>query len=492
MEYRKSPIDTLNLKDMSDDELQKILLEMNTQQLTIIRDMAYYYLFNNTLEMLNLLKNGKMLLEYNIADDEKEKIINSCRSIIEIFKNYHSNLSEEDRKEEVKFLLNLRKELYDTYIALYGYEIESSHIVEMYQYELIKESWNKSYEHITVNYRDIDQILSRIQHVLSHNKTEQYTFIKLVSDILRIIPFRLSKHRYLDVIKTTLLRNFSGYPANIVENQIELYKMIFNSRFVGNFGVLFGTYFTQIQMYNDIDLKNKPQEELETYLEKITQAYFEINNLKTFIQNLGMITNRLIALYLSLEKIPAKEEFQSFFNKWEQFEKKGDEETLESILKDSDERLSNREKELLDMVMNFDNVVQETIKRGMIQDDPIDKEVKYTREILTYYNDVNFTKHDALLTNSYEIIGKDYLNQLVDNLVQYIDRNLRNMGSLERKIRMRRLLASMELPFNDLGEFLSFIEYSLDNKIVTNGELVFCLGKINQILDTYEQLNENH
>lgn len=288
------------------------------------------------------------------------------------------------------------------------------------------------------------------------------------------------------------MRNFNGYPVNIVENQMEKYKMIFNSRFAANFGVLFDSYFAEIQKYNDIDLKNKPREELEIDLGEITQVHFEINNLRTFIQNLGIIINRLIVLYLSLEKIPSKEEFKSYFNRWEQFEKDGDEKILESLLKESDERLAKSEKELLDKVMPFEKVIQEALKRGIIQNEPIDQDVKYTRKLLSYYNDINFTKHDALFLDSYEIIGKDYLEQLVDNLIQYIDRNLRNMNSLERKIRMRRLLASIELPFNDIGEFLSFIQYSLDNKIVSNGELVYCLGEINQVLDTYEHYINEH
>lgn len=492
MEHNRIHIDTLNFKDMADDELQKILLEMNSEQLNIVRDMAYHYLFSYTLEMLNLLKNGNFLEEFNISDEEKEKIINSYTQVIQMFKNYHSHLSEGDRKEGVDFLFNLRKELYDTYITLYGYEVENSYIKEMYEYEIIKESWNKSYEHIPVDYRDIEGVINRIQYVLNSNRIDHYTFINLISNILKIIPLRLSKYRYLDIVKTTLMRNFNGYPVNIVENQMEKYKMIFNSRFAANFGVLFDNYFTEIQKYNDIDLKNKPREELEIDLGEITQVHFEINNLRTFIQNLGIIINRLIVLYLSLEKIPSKEEFKSYFNKWEQFEKDGDEEILESLLKESDERLAKREKELLDKVMPFEKVIQEALKRGIIQNEPIDQDVKYTRKLLTYYNDINFTKHDALFLDSYEIIGKDYLEQLVDSLIQYIDRNLRNMNSLERKIRMRRLLASIELPFNDIGEFLSFIQYSLDNKIVSNGELVYCLGEINQVLDTYEHYINEH
>lgn len=492
MEQKQNSIERLNLETLSNDEVERILLDMNEEQLSIIRDMAYHYLFNNTLEILNLLKNQKLLTEFALETGEKEKILKVCKGVIELFKDYHTKLSDEDRKDKIDFLIGLRKKLYDLYIALYGYEIEKSYIKEMYEYEIMKESWSKSYGHIRVDKRDIDQVINRIQYLLNKKKVNQFAFVDIVSNILSIIPFRLSKHKYLDVVKATLVRNFMGQPVSLVENQMEIYKMIFNSRLVGSFGVLFDNYFTQIQKYNTVNLKEKSQDGLEADLKEITKIYFEINKLRFFIQNIGVIINRLIALYLSLEKIPATNEFNNFFNRWKQFEDEMDEKLLESLLKISDEKWAKKEKELLDKVQPFEKVVQEAIKRGIIQDNIIDKDVKYTRELLLYYNDINFTKYEALFPASHEIIEKDYLEHLVDNLVQYIDRNIQNMGSLERKFRMRRLLASIELPFKDIGEFLSFLKYSLDDKIVSSGELVFCLGEINQIIDTYEQLSERH
>ena len=118
MEQRQNSIERLNLETLSNDEVERILLDMNEEQLSIIRDMAYHYLFNNTLEILNLLKNQKLLTEFALETGEKEKILKVCKGVIELFKDYHTKLSDEDRKDKIDFLIGLRKKLYDLYIAL--------------------------------------------------------------------------------------------------------------------------------------------------------------------------------------------------------------------------------------------------------------------------------------------------------------------------------------------------------------------------------------
>lgn len=482
----------LDLLNMTNKDLERELIKMNKEQLSIIRDMSYYYLFSNTLEILNLLSNENLLVEFIISNKEKEKLVNRCKMIIELFKNYHSNISEEERKERVNTLVTQRKELYNMYITLYGYEIEMSYIKEIFEYEILKRTWNKQYENFAVDEKDIDYTINRISHILNYNKLNHYSFIELVSNILSVIPFRMSKHKYFDVVKSTLMRNLNSYPVNIAEDQMERYKMLFNSRLTGDFGILFDSYFTSVQKYNNIDLKVKSSEELEDAYKEITKLYFEISKLRTFIQNLGITTNRLIALYLSLKEVPITLEFQNYFNKWKQFEENNDEKWLKTILKNSDNELMDKEKQLLDKVQSFERILQESAKREILLNENINQDVKYIRELLIYYNDVNFNKHEVLFPNNYEIIEGNYLDQLADNLIKYIDRSMQNMSNLERKIRMRRLLALIELPFNDIGEFLSFIEYSLDNNMVANWELAFSLEGINQLLDNYDEHTKRH
>lgn len=481
---------SLNLTNMADDDLKEIFLKMNREQLATIRDMSYYYLFSNTLELINLMANGKLLVEFSLNKDEEEKILKACKEIVKLFEEYHGNISKGDGNEKIESLTHLREELYDLYIALYGYEIEIAYIKEMYEYEIYKWSWKEPHEEFIS--RDIVHIVHRIEEVLNSNKLNHYAFVDLVSSILSVIPFRLSKYKYFDVLKTTLIRNYINHPVYIVVDQMERYKMIFNSRLVGNYGVLFDSYFAQIQKYNSLSLKDRPWKELEVDLGQVNQLFYEISKLRILIQNLGVITNRLIALFLSLEKITPDTRLMDYFEKWIQVKEEKDEESLRTFIEESDKYLMEKEKELLDRANDFEDIIHELTSRETAINDHINNDIRYTRKILIYYNDLNFSKYEALFPKSYEIIGEDYLKHLIDNLIQYIDRSIPSMDSLERKVRMRRLLASIELPFNNIGEFLSFVEYSLDSKIVNKGELVFSIEMIRQILDSYDNHEERH
>ena len=61
----------------------------------------------------------------------------------------------------------------------------------------------------------------------------------------------------------------------------------------------------------------------------------------------------------------------------------------------------------------------------------------------------------VLFNKDSEIITEDYLEQLIDSLIRYINRSISSMGNLERKIRMRRLLSCIDLPFEDFEEFIN-------------------------------------
>ena len=56
---------------------------------------------------------------------------------------------------------------------------------------------------------------------------------------------------------------------------------------------------------------------------------------------------------------------------------------------------------------------------------------------------------------------------------------------MERKIRMRKLLSLIELPFNNSEEFTNFIKYSLDNKLLSKEEINI---KIDYILHYLEEV----
>ena len=61
------------------------------------------------------------------------------------------------------------------------------------------------------------------------------------------------------------------------------------------------------------------------------------------------------------------------------------------------------------------------------------------------------------------------------------------MDNMERKFRMRRLLSALELPFQDIMEFISYIEYSLDERVVSKEEILFTIDGLNYWLDSRKE-----
>ena len=113
----------------------------------------------------------------------------------------------------------------------------------------------------------------------------------------------------------------------------------------------------------------------------------------------------------------------------------------------------------------------------------INEELERTKRILTYYNDTDFIGEEILSLDNENMVTPNFLEQACESLIKYINRSLSGMSNLERKIRMRNLLASIELPFGGIGEFFDYIEYSLDVKVSSKENINFIIAYIYYILD---------
>lgn len=425
----------------------------------------------------NIMNNTSRAKEWDI-------IQRSLDTIIESFIKYHIGLSEEEVNYGKETLINARKELYNLVNSLNGYSIELSYMKEILDYKTMKDMGkDKDYR---VNREDINYLINRTKAILDDSTIDSSRYIKLVSNILLLIPFRMSKLKYFEVLKDTLLRNFNGYPASVVENKIEEYKMVFDSTLLGDYGILFDQFFTDIQILKRRKISNIEFEEKEDMNTSISELDNRINKVKFFLIDLGIIINRILVLYLTKGKLEDLQD-DDIYSKFMKFEKSKDEELLKTLLETSNIKLEENEKKLLSKTEDFEKLVHESTKRGITFEDVLNDEIKHTGEVLTYYNDMEFSKHEMLFVESYEIIDRNYLEQLIDSLIQYINRSISSMKNLERKIRMRRLLSLIELPFKNIEEFLNYIEYSFDERVVSMEEIVFTFFSLNHMLDEFKE-----
>ena len=485
MSQRNQDRDNLEISklgQLTDEQLRNKIIDINNAQLSKIRDMSYYYLIGKSGKLIQFINDDKFLNELKSLE-QKEILIKFFDIIINSFKKFHTNMTRQERDKEIEQLLDIRKELCSLSSAIHGYEIELSYIKELLDHYTMKVVGKEEYRYARADNKEITLLINKVGETLDNNTTDHFLFINIVSNILNILPFRMSKSKYFDVVKTTLIRNFNYYPVGLVENQIEEYKILFDGSLGGNYGIIFIDYFTSIQRLKNINFAELTLDELENTAKNIIDLSLNINKVRMFINSLGLLVNRLIVIHLIKEKNTFNSNNEDVFSIWEKYEAKKDKDLLISLTESSNKKLIEMERQLLDDIKYFETLNEEGIKRAEFFGETLNKEMLFTRDILAYYNDVEFTKYEILFPENNEPIDGDYLEQLVDNLIQYINRSIVTMDNIERKIRMRRLLSVLELPFINIEEFLSYIEYSLDERMVSKEEILFTMDAINYWLD---------
>ncbi len=201
-------------------------------------------------------------------------------------------------------------------------------------------------------------------------------------------------------------------------------------------------------------------------MEDLRDNIIDTNDL---IQFLGLMTNKLIGIYLIKDRLELDIADNIISNYWLTYIENPTRESLEELVYKAHLELEDVEIKFHEEE-NFIAEIDEEIKQ---LSEEADKEIYDSLmeniDIIKWVGDNNFNKYEMLFPTNEEIITGDYLNQLIDSLIGYINRSISNMGNIERKIRMRRLLAYMDLPFEDFEDFIEYIYYALDERVVNKG-----------------------
>ncbi|GMG98066.1 hypothetical protein [Tepidimicrobium xylanilyticum] len=485
------PNEELDASKLSDEELKLRILKLNNDQLINIKYLSYYYLISNTSELIKLVENENILKKID-HPLEKDTLQKAFQIIVNSFENINNNMMEGERDGKLNILFDIRERLYSLKAALNLYEIEISYIKELVDHYMMKSVVKTEYGNMDLNGFEVDLLISKIKTALE-NTRDYNVFVAIVSNLISIMPFRMSKQKFFEVVKNTLLRNLSGLPKQIVVPQIEEYKTLFDSRLGGDYGILYDNYFVCIERLKNIELESKSKDELEMISKDVIELIEDIDRWNVFINNLGIILNRLFIVYLVKDDDVQKINVKEIFQKWIEYRDKGDENLLDHIKEICFKEMERLEKEMLGRAQELELLNRELIKRGkLLEDQDFNNKMIFTTKILNYYNDLKFTKLDLLMPDNYEITNINYLMQLIDNLIQYMNRSVITMQNLERKIRMRRFLSLLQLPFNNIEEFLHYINYSLDRKVTNKEEVLFSIDMANFILEKFSFKADNN
>lgn len=457
-----------NIKDLSNEELKNEILKLNNIQLKNIKESS----------LLNILVsfNAIRILEEEGLVNEKYQL--ESTRMVEIIEKLRDLLINENKSE----LEKLRQELFDYKSVVDGYLIELSYVGEMVDengVRLLSEKDTSSYSS-----KKVELIINQINESLDKSKENYGKYSFIISEIVRQLPMRIVKANYEEIIRATLSRNMQTFSRTMVDINIDNYKKNFASYLRDGYGTKFDYYFMRIEKIKREDLSSKSLEELSKFVEEVMELTEDLTGLSDFLLSLGIICNLIYVLYTidGEGELKLEVSFEDILEIWE----KSQEEDLDRIKRNSNElaeRLGKLDRDLQKTLREYEIYTRELVTREDFQHSELDDELLHTRSVLAFYNDIHFTDIEYLKTVDIEVAEASYVEYSVEALIEYINRATNGMGNMERKIRMRKLLSLIDLPFGNISEFGNYIRYALDNRIMDEKIINFKLNQISYFLE---------
>lgn len=470
-----------HISKMSNEEIRDNIMSLNTKQLKLIKESSYL----NAFSAINTLKNT---LKYKIKNDNME--LTSEINLLDYYLNKTIGLldnsikyeSDNNIKLKLQEVMDIRQELYELSSIIDGYSIEIAYVGELADQYGIKILSNKDYDNVPYSIKKVEDLITMINEVLSKFKDDYYKYIYVISQIISILPMRLVKENYFSIVKNTIMRNLKPYTKSQVESQINEYKKQFDSSIRDGYGTKFDYYFREIQKLRNINLSDKDIDGLDDIVKEIMRLTKEINEIFDFILRLGLISNMIIVINLT-DRIAISKEIEDIYYNWIKVIWDEDKEKADELTDQIEKKIKEIEEEIFVDLEEFNILNSEALNREDFSYDDLNEELLYTKKTLTYYNDAKLSDYNILFPEDESLITQEYLEQIVDSLIQYINRSLSKMKNIERKVRMRKLLSHIELPFNGIEEFNNYIKYSLDNRVLPKEEINFTISYILYFLE---------
>lgn len=470
----------LNLNGKANLELKEDIIDSNRKQLAFLKESSFLTIFYSVLQVKEMLYNSDEL--DNIKNSNEYRTINNfLNEIIDLTKEIIEFGLGEIKQERIMKLYKIKKELYNLFSIVEGYYQEINYVMMLIDHYASKKVAERDYKDSEYKKSEVLELINFINEKLEKTKDDYDKYSNIISLVISVLPMRLVKDNYYNVLKNSIIRNFSNSPRVLFEKSIRVYKKIFDSSLFDGYGTKFDYYFREIQNFKNKNLTNMDLDELNKLMESATRLFQELLFLNNLLIELGISVNKLIVISLIGEDL-SSDEIEDIYYDWKELlagKSFGDE--LKEKIKKGIEDIESKMSYELEVFLELN---QEALGRNDFNYEELNSELLRTKDILSYFNDTAFDTEEISTLDDEETVTPSFLEQASNSLIEYINRALTSMSNLERKIRMRNLLANIELPFSGIGEFLDYIEYSLDVK-VTPKEM------INMLIDyIYYALNE--
>ena len=469
----------LKLKEKTNDELKDEIIYSNKKQLSYIKESSFLIIFNSILTAKERLDKSSEL--DNIRDSLEFKLINDYLfQIVDLTKEIIESGLKEIKEDKIEDLYASREKIQELSSIVEGYYRELNYMGMLIDHYTVKQLAEIDYKDSHYNKKAVYELIETIKMKLDNVRGDYNKYTNIISQVISTLPMRLVKENYYNVVKNSIYRNFSKSTRYEVEKKIRDYKKIFDSSMFDGYGTKFDYYFREIQSLRNMELTDKGHDDLRDILDNTIALSDELLFIYNLLIDLGISVNMLIVIKLIGEDLNSVE-IEEIYRDWKELL------TSKSKIDDFIEKVKGKiesiEMKMYNDLKSFYGLNREALEREDFNYDEINLELQRTKGILTYYNDTDFTSEEILFLDNENIVTTSFLEQACDSLIKYINRALTGMGNLERKIRMRNLLSSIELPFSGIGEFFDYIEYSLDIKVSSKEIINFIIDYIYYILD---------
>jgi len=472
-------MENLNIKEKTNLELKEGIISSNYKQLKYIQESSFLTVFYSILEIKEIMRNSEEL--DNIRNTSEFRNINNyLNEILDLIKDIVQSGLGEVKQEKIIKLHNTKKELYNYFSVVEGYYRELNYImmtIDHYSSRIIAE---RDYKDSEYDKTEILELIKFISEKLEKARNDYKKYTNIISLVISVLPMRLVKENYYNVLKNSIIRNFYNSPRAYFEKSIREYKKIFDSSMFDGYGTKFDYYFREIQNLRNRDYSTMDYEELDNVMNSSLALTEELLFLKSLLMKLGITINKLIVISLIGEDLDS-DDIEDIYYDWKELIAKNsfDEKLNDRIKKEIDDI----EKNMFDELEVFYALNNEALERKDFDYEELQPILLKTKDVLTYFNDIAFDTEETPSLGDEGMVTPDFLEQASNSLIEYINRAITGMSSIERKIRMKNLLASIDLPFNGIGEFFDYIEYSLDITVTPKEIVNMLIDYIYYMLD---------
>ena len=452
------------IKNLSNEEIKERVLDLNKLQLKFIKE-------SSLLNILLSLNAVKTLRDKNKIYDEKYDL--EAKRLLEIVSELEELLINQDEKR----LLEIREELVLYKNIVEGYLVETEYLGELIDELGLKILAKK--ESLAYNPKAVENLIGTIKMELEKSQDNYPRYAFIISEVVRTLPMRMVKSKYRTIVSSTLLRNMQSFNEAMVDYSFDNYKKRFDSSLRDGYGTKFDYYFFQIERMKRENIGEMDLDGLSQLVEATVGLTEELNSINDFILSLGIVSNLIYVNYRTQE---VDIDSDRIIADWQ--ESYASEDAREAYSRKLSKKLAGLEKDLEENLVEYEAYALSLARKEDFKDEELDRELLATRGVLAYYNDLKFSGREYLESIDLSLATREYIENSIEDLLEYMARSSADMKNMERKIRMRKILSLIDLPFGNINEFGDYIRYSLDSRIVDKDEINF---KLNQI---YYFLNE--